>query len=257
MTTPIEQRTHQQAHPAAPFAPATAAKLVAAAIGTIYVVQIVLHAAGAPVLVGAIAGHAIVVTGLVALARTRGWRAADFGVRHTAPRFLVAAVLIGSSMWYVTLLLVTWVNPPGSARGLQEIVEQTPLVPTFIALTVFPALGEELVFRGVLTRALAPRFGEVRTILISAAVFALYHLMPAQMLSTFVLGLALAFLTLRARSIVPAFIIHFINNAIAIVLSRDELPAVSRWLTAHTHMTLVGAIACIGCGLALAAKVDA
>jgi membrane protease YdiL (CAAX protease family) len=239
---------------AAPFTPAAAGTLAALAIGTIYLVQIVSVSLGMLDLVASMVSDAVVIVVVIVYARRRGITRADLGVRRAPARFIAAAVLLGIAMWYLTAWLVVLVDPPGDTKQLQRLVEQTPLGLTLIALTIFPAVAEELVFRGILTRGLAPRFRAAGAIAISAAVFGLYHLLPPQVLSTFVLGLVLGFLTLRANSIVPSIIVHALNNTIAIVLPRDEVPAAGAWITANPAPMFAGSIACVACGIALAAK---
>jgi membrane protease YdiL (CAAX protease family) len=236
---------------AAPFTPATAGKLAAVAIASIYVLQLLLAQLG---LVAAIVADALVIAGVLAYAQRRQVRAADLGFRRTRTRFLVAAVLIGLSMWYLTAWLVVLIEPPGDVKALESFVKSTSLALTLVGLTIFPALAEELVFRGILARSLVHRFGTPAAIAISAAVFGLYHLNPPQIVSTFALGLVLAFLTLRASSIIPAIIVHVLNNTIAIVLPRNELPRVGDWITANPGPMFAATILCVTCGVLLAAK---
>jgi membrane protease YdiL (CAAX protease family) len=252
--TPSEPRTGQQLYHAAPFTLATTVGLTGAAIATIYVTQIIFAMVGAVGLLGSVVGNLLVVAVGWRYARTRGLTLADFGVRRVARRFLAAAALLGISMWYVTLVLVLLLKATKDSSNLQELIEQAPLVTTLLALTIFPALAEELVFRGVLARGLAARVGSVWAMLISAALFGLYHLNPPQMVSTFALGVVLAFLTLRSRSIVPALIVHVLNNMIAVLLSRRELPAVTSFLEQYPIETFATALVCVACGLALTAK---
>jgi membrane protease YdiL (CAAX protease family) len=252
--TPSEPRTGQQLYHAAPFTLATAAGLTAAAIATIYVTQIGLAMLHVPGLVASVMGDTLALVVLWRFAVDRGLALRDFGVRRVAPRFIAAAVLLGISLWYLTALLVQLINPPGDTTKLQQFVEQTALVPTLLALSIAPAIAEELVFRGVLARGLEQRVGTLGAIVISAAVFGAYHFFPPQIVSTFALGLVLAFITLRSRSIVPSLIVHALNNAVAVVLSRDEIPGASTWFNSHAPTAFVIAIACTLCGLALAAK---
>jgi membrane protease YdiL (CAAX protease family) len=168
--------------------------------------------------------------------------------------FVLAATLVGVSAWYLTLVVVVLIQPPGDAKGLQKIVEQTPLAPTLIAIALLPALAEEVVFRGVFTRALATRFVPWVAIALSALAFAAFHLLPAQMISTFLFGLALGYITLRSRSCVPAMLAHGINNTVVILVSRQEVPRVTTWMDDHGVAILVGAAALLGTGLALARR---
>ncbi len=251
---PSEPRTGHQLYHDEALPPVGATKVTATAILGIYVVQIGLFSAGVIDLVAALAGDAAVLLGLYLYARRRGLSATHFGLRRPAPVFLAAGGLIGISAWYLNLVLVVLLRPPGDATGLQKIVEQTPLAPTWFAIALLPAITEEIVFRGVFTRALATRFVPWVAIVLSALVFAVYHLLPAQMISTFMLGLALAYLTLRARSVIPAILGHLLNNTVVIVVSRDEIPALGTWIGDHGVPMLVGAAGLLGAGLGLARR---
>lgn len=55
-------------------------------------------------------------------------------------------------------------------------------------------------------------------IIISALLFGLMHANIRQTLYTFVGGIVLAILAIKTRSILPAMIIHFTNNAVAVYL---------------------------------------
>jgi membrane protease YdiL (CAAX protease family) len=236
------------------LAPVGATKVVATAILGIYVVQVGLYSAGLLDLVAALAGDCAVLLGLYLYARRRGLRPIHFGLRRPAPVFLAAAALVGMSAWYLNLVLVVLIRPPGDATGLQKIVEQTPLAPTWFAIALLPAVTEELVFRGIYTRALARRFVPWVAVVLSSAVFAVYHLLPAQMISTFTLGLALGYLTLRSRSVIPSILAHLLNNTIVIIVSRDEIPAVGTWMGDHAVVMIGVTAALIGTGLALARR---
>jgi len=252
--TPSEPRTGHQLYHATRIAPATAAKLVAASIATLYATQILMKALGTPDLLASMTSDLAVVAVVIAVALHRGWTAAHFGLRPVKPRFFVAGLLVGVSMWYLTAWLVALLQPPGDTQALERFVSRAALVPTIAAIALFPAIAEELIFRGILVRSLASHFRTGVAITISAAVFGLYHLFPPQMVSTFGFGLVLGFLTLRADSLVPAFIAHLLNNTIAIVLSRDEIPGANEWLFSHPAVVLAVAASCVAAAITLVAK---
>lgn len=251
---PSEPLTGQELYHGAPLAPRAAVKLVAAAVGTLYAVQILLVQLGVLALAVSMISNLVVLAAMFAFARARRITAATLGFRRAPARFLVAAGLLGISMWYVTLLLVELLKPPGDVTELEALVRELPLPITLTALTLFPAFTEEIVFRGVLARSLAARYRPVLGIAISAATFGVFHIFPPQIVSTFVLGLVLGLLAVRSRSIVPSIIVHVLNNAVAVVLARQELPALNAWLSAHPAVTLSGALVLVGCGIALSAK---
>ncbi len=92
----------------------------------------------------------------------------------------------------------------------------------YFSVCMLAPLMEEIVFRGAMIRALKNTFasmknGEWIAISISALLFALAHLNPAQIPHAFVVGLLLGWLFVKTGSIVPGVIVHWINNSISYV----------------------------------------
>jgi membrane protease YdiL (CAAX protease family) len=245
---PSDPRTQSQLYHA-PLGVAATVWITGAGILTIYVFQI----AFVPLVGGLIAaaiGYVAVIAMMVVLARKRGL---SLGVRGAVPRFWIAAVMIGIAAWYVDLRIVDRLHLHGEPEELQHIVDISPLPATLICIAMLPAIGEELVFRGVLARALATR-SAILAIFVSAVVFSAYHMKPAQMAGTFPLGLALGVLAVRSRSVVPGMVTHFLNNAVVLVLSRVEVPGVTTLLTRHADGALIGAGALMVGGVLLAGR---
>lgn len=89
----------------------------------------------------------------------------------------------------------------------------------YFVIGLLAPLTEELVFRGAVLRALLrwksnPWVG----ITISAALFTLIHMNPAQMPHAFLVGLLLGWMYYRTDSIVPGVIYHWVNNTVAYVM---------------------------------------
>lgn len=94
------------------------------------------------------------------------------------------------------------------------------LLPAVIIIAVFPAVFEETIFRGILVRNMsASEWGTAATLLISGALFALFHGNPAQTLYQFVCGVCFALIAVRAGSILPSAVAHFLNNAVILALT--------------------------------------
>jgi membrane protease YdiL (CAAX protease family) len=83
---------------------------------------------------------------------------------------------------------------------------------------IFGPLVEELYFRGYICRAYLTALGERWAYLASAAGFALVHLNLPAMAPIFAMGLVLAWLYNRTRSVVPCAIAHGFNNSVAFVV---------------------------------------
>jgi membrane protease YdiL (CAAX protease family) len=105
--------------------------------------------------------------------------------------------------------LAPWLNTKDD-YGMAESA-----VGSFLLVVVAAPVSEELVFRGVLLRGFAGRYGDRTGILLSATFFALMHLYAIKLLSTFLLGVLLAWLTLRLGSIWPGVMAHAMNNPLA------------------------------------------
>jgi hypothetical protein len=107
-------------------------------------------------------------------------------------------------------------------RSQMELIEkvlQGGLGVTFnvAMLAVVPACCEELLFRGYAQRQFERGIGVVGGVLFSGIIFGLYHLRLSQALPLSALGIYLAYLTWRTGSLWPAVIVHFANNAFAVV----------------------------------------
>jgi membrane protease YdiL (CAAX protease family) len=110
-------------------------------------------------------------------------------------------------------------------RSTTEIVERallgadlgTPFLLLTMALT--PAICEELLFRGYLHRQVERRLGAAWAIGLVGVVFGLYHLQPTKALPLAVLGVWLGYVTWATGSLWPAVAVHFLNNALAVVLA--------------------------------------
>ncbi len=91
-------------------------------------------------------------------------------------------------------------------------------------VAVLPAIFEEIIFRGLLLKGLKP-FGMLGMVLISGGLFALYHQNPAQTIYQFCCGAAFAFVAIKAGSILPTVLSHFLNNALIIILTKFGITA--------------------------------
>lgn len=89
----------------------------------------------------------------------------------------------------------------------------------FLCVGLLPALVEEFAFRGVVLGALRRYFGDGASILISAVLFGLIHGNLQQIPFAFCVGIVLGYATIYTGSIIPAMLIHALNNSLSVVLS--------------------------------------
>ena len=88
---------------------------------------------------------------------------------------------------------------------------------SIVSMAVIPAVCEELVFRGVLVNALKSK-GQIFAVILSSVMFAMFHFSPTQLLYPLFFGLILAIVYLRTNNIAFPIILHFINNALSILI---------------------------------------
>lgn len=118
---------------------------------------------------------------------------------------------------------------PEGLRALEEaqmaLIEQilggdTGFFFNLFVLALTPALCEELLFRGYVQRQLERLGGPITALVLTGLFFGLYHLRLSQVIPLSVLGIYMGYLVWRTGSLWPAVVVHFFNNAFAIVATR-------------------------------------
>lgn len=107
-----------------------------------------------------------------------------------------------------------------AVEALQGLSQAAPLWLLVVIIAVGPAIGEELVFRGVIGRGLVARWGIVPGVLMTSLMFAAVHFHPAHALAVVPLGIALHLVYLATRSFWAPVLLHFLNNAWATLASK-------------------------------------
>lgn len=166
-------------------------------------------------------------------------RARDaFALRGPSPVAIVAAMLLGLSLWTLDLQVVKLSQMARGAsldasvidRVMQfaEKLRELPVAFVIVCIAVVPAIFEEAFFRGYLFSALRTRIGVNGTILTSAALFGLFHvIMPnplasERLLSSAMLGVVLGWVRWRSGSLVPGIILHVCHNGLLALVAYYE-----------------------------------
>ena len=74
-------------------------------------------------------------------------------------------------------------------------------------------------FRGAITKALLQQYNPTKAILISALLFGVFHINPAQILPAFLIGILLAWTYYKTGSLIPCIFMHILNNSLSVYLS--------------------------------------
>jgi membrane protease YdiL (CAAX protease family) len=149
------------------------------------------------------------------------------GAPRTPLRDLGAGLLGGGA-----LVLVGWVSGIVVVTIAQLILGHTPVQPDQIPTTVqgpslwlsgvivvvAAPLGEEVFFRGFLYQALRRKFRVWPAALISAAVFAAVHISPILIFALFPIGIGLALIFERRRSLLSSMGAHALFNLVGMIV---------------------------------------
>ncbi len=151
-----------------------------------------------------------------------------------------AGVLLGVPAGILTVLgvfqLVDTVVPVPTemmeSLGQAMTPEAIPIWQLLIFVALIPGITEELTFRGVVLYGLRRRFGAVGLALMVGLIFGIFHFSLFRIPTTATLGVILTAVTLLTGSIFPAMVWHILNNALAVLASRDMLPGIdAEWLS--------------------------
>lgn len=121
------------------------------------------------------------------------------------------------------------------------------LLPAVLVIALLPAVFEETIFRGIQIRCMRRSgWGTASIILLTGALFALFHGNPQQTIYQFACGVCYALLAVRSGSILPTMGAHFLNNAVILALAsagyEDLPPAVRPYFYAAMGALLLGVL---------------
>lgn len=141
--------------------------------------------------------------------------------------FKVPAIkdILGGLILYIGVFLLMLVAScmlirlfPESTQNLQqsytELLKQ-PFVLIVLVMTLMPAIGEELFFRGFLCGSLKQRYGIFWGILISSLIFGAFHMSLVKLIPTAMLGACFAYIACVSGSIYVGMFLHFLNNFVS------------------------------------------
>ncbi len=103
-------------------------------------------------------------------------------------------------------------------QQLKPLSDRAPLGLLILVIALAPALGEEIVFRGVIGRGLVARYGVLPGVIITSLLFASVHLHPAHVVALLPLAFLIHYVYLVTRSFWAPVLLHFANNALAAIL---------------------------------------
>lgn len=142
--------------------------------------------------------------------------------------------------WFITWLQNFGYEPTGVPI---PSVDGWGVLGVLFVIALLPAIFEEAIFRGILLNGLKS-FGKVGAVLLCGGLFSLYHQNPEQTIYQFCCGAAYALVAMKAGSILPTMLAHFINNALIILMYKWGVPAISE--TGSVALMIASVLCLIG-----------
>ena len=100
----------------------------------------------------------------------------------------------------------------------QEIADLTHNPIGILTLCIIAPIAEEYLFRGLMMRKMLRwNISPWYAIIGSSIMFGLIHLNPAQIPGPIILGIVMAWMCYRTRSLIPGIIIHITNNTLCLI----------------------------------------
>lgn len=93
------------------------------------------------------------------------------------------------------------------------------LVINLVCIGLIPAIMEEFAFRGVILGTTRRFASDGFAIIVNATLFSMLHGNLHQIPFTFAFGLFLAYMTVYTGSVVPAMVVHGVNNSLSVIVS--------------------------------------
>lgn len=154
----------------------------------------------------------------------------DFKYNTISPLGIVCAILIGACCFVLNMAIASFFNGIIGFFGYEQGAGASSSTTDYslgqfflsmLTVAVLPAICEENAHRGLLLHGYS-QLGIKRAVIFSSLMFGLMHLNINQFFYATVLGFLIALSVLMSKSIIPAMIIHFMNNGLSTYLSFAE-----------------------------------
>jgi sodium transport system permease protein len=196
---------------------------------------------------------------------------AGIGFKKAHLASFLAAALLGIALWpaaHELFLFNEWLgiitlraDQMAAVKSLLEEWQGISPIWILVTLAIVPGIFEEMFFRGFFFTALRKVLAPWKTIVVTAILFGLFHvvaanvLAPERFLPSAFLGLALGWVRYRSDSVAPCMLLHAVHNGLllSLVYWRDSLASAgygieenanipAHWLIAAA-LTAIAAIA--------------
>lgn len=165
-------------------------------------------------------------------------------------------IIVATTTIFDYIELPTWMqnNDMEQFEALAQVLNMDgplDLLVNLVIVALLPAIGEELIFRGIIQGELVKKLRNPHiAILIASIIFSAIHLQIEGFLPKLVIGLVLGYSYYWTKQIIYPMILHFLNNGMSVVglylaggvadIEQVETPAASStWIAALIGAALV------------------
>ncbi len=181
------------------------------------------------------------------------------GFRSFSPLNAVAMLGLILPIQILSQPLMIWAGELLPDNGLEfteelrQLIVSAPIGNVLIVVALLPAIGEEILFRGLIGTALVRNWGVALGVSGATVSFAVMHVHPVHALAVVPLGIMLHSVYLSTKSLWAPIFLHLCNNAFAVIMTRWEddlilarafdsdagIPSNSLLITAATTLGLI------------------
>jgi len=150
--------------------------------------------------------------------KTLSWNKAPMRMLIAAPLMAPGLVLLGAGVEYLQNFILP--TPDIFEKMFTDMIipKNQPLWLTLLAVGIAPGICEEIMFRGVILGLLRKKWPAMRSCVIVAVLFGMFHMSSYRLVPTALLGFILGILVVRSKSIFPSMLLHAFNNGISVVI---------------------------------------
>ncbi|MBX3437384.1 MAG: CPBP family intramembrane metalloprotease [Planctomycetaceae bacterium] len=144
-------------------------------------------------------------------------------------------------------ILGHWMENADMISLVQQQTASTAYPVLLVVVGLGPAIGEEVIFRGLIGKGLIARRGVVSGVVLTSLLFAMAHLSPAHAVATLPIAVFLHVAYLATGSIWAPILVHFLNNALSVTtmkygLGQDVQVSAILLISAAVYVTAIAAL---------------
>ncbi len=143
----------------------------------------------------------------------------DCGFKKISSKVVIAAILLGLVLFCINSFVSNAFSSIISLLGYENLSSSTSpdLAPKkifldFVLSALLPGFCEEFLLRGIMLNAGKKQVSPRYCLIVSSLLFGLLHLNIRQFFYATIMGALMGYVSLKADSIYPTIIIHFMNN---------------------------------------------